>query len=110
MTTNVVYASGIPVTYPEGKWDFKGTENILYSDRNAYRIPDYFRVDLGFNVDASHQIKKWTHSSWTFSLYNVLGRDNVYSVFFQVEEGEIRGYKLTVFENPVPTITYNFRF
>ena len=109
-TANLVYASGIPVTYPAGKWDFKGTENILYSDRNEFRIPDYFRVDLGFNVDATHKIKKWTHSSWTFSLYNVLGRDNVYSFFFQVEEGEVKGYKLTVFEDPIPTITYNFKF
>jgi len=110
MTLSAVYATGIPVTYPIGKWDFKSSENLLYSDRNAFRIPDYFRLDLGFNIEGSHKIKKLAHSSWNFSIYNVLGRDNVYSVFFRVEEGEVKGYKMTVFSNPIPTITYNFSF
>ncbi|NQZ77031.1 MAG: TonB-dependent receptor, partial [Ekhidna sp.] len=110
ITTSTVFTSGIPVTYPEGKWFFQGAENILYSNRNEYRIPNYFRLDLGFNIDASYKLKKWTHSSWTFSVYNVLGRDNVYTIFFRVDDGEINGYEMTVFEDPIPTITYNFKF
>lgn len=110
MTLNVVYSSGIPVTYPVGKWNFKGAENILYSDRNEFRIPNYFRLDLGFNIDASHKLKKFNHSSWTFSVYNLLGRDNIYSVFFEVEDDEVKGYQLSIFPTPIPTITYNFRF
>lgn len=110
MTLSAVYATGVPVTFPIGKWNFKSSENLLYSDRNAFRIPNYFRLDLGFNIEGSHKIKKLAHSSWNFSIYNVLGRDNVYSVFFRVEEGEVKGYQLTVFANPIPTITYNFTF
>lgn len=110
MTLGVVYATGVPVTYPVGKWSFKSSDNLLYSDRNAFRIPDYFRLDLGINIEGSHKIKKLAHSSWNFSIYNVLGRDNVYSVFFKVEEGAVRGYQLTVFSNPIPTLTYNFKF
>ncbi|MEO9967439.1 MAG: TonB-dependent receptor [Reichenbachiella sp.] len=110
MTLSAVYATGVPVTFPVGKWDFKSSENLLYSDRNAFRIPDYFRLDLGINIEGSHKIKKLAHSSWNFSIYNVLGRDNVYSVFFRVEEGEVKGYKMTVFSHPIPTITYNFTF
>ncbi|MDW3209326.1 MAG: TonB-dependent receptor [Reichenbachiella sp.] len=110
MTLSAVYATGVPVTYPIGKWDFKNSENLVYSDRNAFRIPNYFRLDLGFNIEGSHKIKKLAHSSWNFSIYNVLGRDNVYSVFFRVEEGEVKGYKMSVFANPIPTITYNFSF
>ncbi|WP_420582951.1 TonB-dependent receptor [Reichenbachiella sp.] len=110
MTLSAVYATGVPVTYPIGKWDFKNSENLVYSDRNAFRIPNYFRLDLGFNIEGSHKIKKLAHSSWNFSIYNLLGRDNVYSVFFRVEEGEVNGYKMSVFANPIPTITYNFSF
>ena len=110
ITASSVFASGIPVTYPVGKWFYQGSQNILYSDRNEFRIPNYFRLDIGFNIDASYKLKKWTHSSWTFSVYNVLGRDNVYSVFFRVDDGDINGYEMTVFEDPIPTITYNFRF
>ena len=67
-------------------------------------------MNLGINIEGSHKIKKLAHSSWNFSIYNVLGRDNVYSVFFKVEEGVVRGYQLTVFSNPIPTLTYNFKF
>ncbi|MCB0497019.1 MAG: TonB-dependent receptor [Cyclobacteriaceae bacterium] len=110
MTLNFVYSTGVPVTYPVGKWNFKSSENLFYSERNAFRIPDYFRMDLGINIEGSHKIKKMVHSSWTFSVYNLLGRDNIYSVFFKVEDGVVNGYKLLVFPTPIPTITYNFSF
>ncbi len=110
VTLSAVYATGIPVTYPVGKWQFKGVENLFYSERNGFRIPDYFRTDLGLNLNESHKLKKFAHASWTFSVYNLLGRDNIYSVFFRVEEGQVEGFKLTVFRNPIPTITYNFHF
>ena len=110
MTLNLVYSSGIPLTYPVGKWNFKSSENILYSNRNEFRIPNYFRTDIGINVNASHKLKKFTHSSWTFSIYNLLGRDNIYSIFFEVEDDQIKGYKMSVFPTPIPTITYNFKF
>ncbi|MEM9327092.1 MAG: carboxypeptidase-like regulatory domain-containing protein [Bacteroidota bacterium] len=110
MTLNVVYATGVPVTYPVGKWRFKNSENILYSDRNAFRIPDYFRMDLGVNIEGTHKIKKLAHSSWTFSVYNLLGRDNVYSVFFNLDGEFVQGNKLLVFKDPIPTLTYNFSF
>jgi len=109
-TLGIVYATGVPVTYPLGKWTFKGVENLFYADRNSFRVSDYFRTDLGINIEGSHKVEKLAHSSWTFSIYNVLGRDNVYSVFFNVENGEVAAYELTVFRNPIPTITYNFRF
>lgn len=109
-SANVVYSTGRPITYPIGKWNFKNVENIYYSERNAFRIPDYFRLDIGFNMEGNHKIKKLSHSFWSFSIYNVLGIDNVYSVFFNVDNGEVKAYKLTVFPNPIPTLTYNFTF
>lgn len=110
ITLNMVYSSGIPVTYPVGKWNFKSSENILYSNRNEFRIPNYFRLDLGFNVNVSHKLEKFTHSSWTFSVYNLLGRDNIYSIFFEVDDDTVKGYQMSIFPTPIPTITYNFKF
>ncbi len=110
MTLNLVYATGVPVTYPVGKWRFRNSENILYSDRNSFRVPDYFRMDVGINVEGSHKVEKVGHSSWTFSVYNLWGRDNIYSVFFNLNGEFVEGYKLLVFKDPIPTITYNFSF
>ena len=109
LTLTATYATGVPVTVPVGKWEFFGNENILYSDRNSVRVPDYLRFDIGFNVERTHRIQKLGHSSWTFSVYNVLGRDNVYSYFSRVEDGVITNYELQVFRDPIPTITYNFK-
>lgn len=109
LSLNLIYSSGRPVTYPIGKWRFNNAESLLYSNRNAFRIPDYFRIDIGFDVEGTHKIKKLGHSFWTFSIYNVFGRDNVYSIFFKTVNGDVEGYKMTVFSNPIPTITFNFK-
>ena len=86
------------------------SEYVLYSDRNKFRIPDYFRVDLGVNVEGNHKIKKFAHSFWNFSIYNVFGRNNPYAVFFVTENGDVKAYKSSIFAIPIPTFTYNFKF
>ena len=107
---NFTYRSGRPLTVPVGIYNFQGSSAIHYADRNAYRLPDYLRMDLGISLEAGHKIKKLAHSYWTFSVYNLLGRDNPYSVFFNIQEGVVKGYQLVIFGNPIPTISYNFRF
>ena len=109
-SANFMYQTGRPVTYPTGKYYENGAEYVLYSDRNRFRIPDYYRLDLSFNVEGNHKIKKFAHSFWNISIYNVLGRNNPYSVFFVTENGEVKAYKSSIFSIPIPTITYNFRF
>jgi hypothetical protein len=107
---NVVYSTGRPITLPIAKYELDGVRRVFYSDRNQYRIPDYFRTDFSINVEGNHKIRKLAHSSWSFAVYNLTGRRNAYSVFFVAHEGLIRGYKLSVFGQPIPTITYNFKF
>lgn len=107
---NFSFKSGRPVSYPQGVYDFQGSLSVHYSDRNTYRIPNYMRMDIGVNLEAGHKKGKLAYSYWSFSIYNVLGRDNPYSVFFTVERNQIKGYKLVVFGTPIPTITYNFKF
>lgn len=107
---NLTYSTGRPVTFPIAKYNFGGTERLHYSERNQYRIPDYFRLDLSINFEGNHKVKKLNHSSWTFALYNVTGRDNAYSIYFVSQDGDVKGYKLSIFAEAIPTITYNFRF
>lgn len=107
---NGTYNTGRPVTFPVAAFDFKGAQNIHFSDRNAFRIPDYFRLDLGINLEGNHKIEKLSHSFWSLSIYNLTGRDNPFSVFFDVRDGEVVGSQLIVFGNPIPTLSYNFKF
>jgi len=109
-STNVTFNTGRPTTFPVAVFDFAGEQNLHYSERNQHRIPNYFRVDLGLNLEGNHKIKKLAHSFWTLSVYNLLGRDNPYSVFFDSEDGEVKGYQLIIFGSPIPTLTYNFKF
>lgn len=107
---NVVYSTGRPITIPIAKYTAEGVERVLYGARNGHRIPDYLRTDVSINLEGNHKVRKLAHSSWTLAVYNVLGRANAYSVYFVSEGGEIKGYKLSIFARPIPTITYNFKF
>jgi hypothetical protein len=107
---NLSYQTGRPITYPIGTYQFNGAEYTLYTDRNQFRIPDYYRLDVGFNYEGNHKIKKFAHSFWNLSIYNVLGRNNPYSVFFVTEDGQIKAYKSSIFSIPVPTLSFNFKF
>lgn len=106
---NVVYTSGRPITYPTAIYYQNGIEVTHFSARNEYRLPDYFRIDLSVNVEGNLKKKKFAHGSWTFSIYNLTGRDNVYSVYFRNENGNITGYKLAIFGAMIPSVTYNFK-
>ncbi len=110
ISLNLTYSTGRPYTPPVGKYFADGSWRIFYAERNQYRIPDYYRVDVSLNIEGNHKIKKLAHSSWTVAVFNLLGRRNPSSVYFQTASGSVEGYKLSIFGNPVPTITYNFRF
>lgn len=110
LSLNSTYSTGRPITLPVGRYYYNGSERVLYSNRNEYRIPDYMRTDFSMNVEGNHKVNQRTHNSWTFGLYNLLGRRNPYSVYFISENGGIKGYKLSIFGNVIPFINYNIRF
>jgi hypothetical protein len=110
LSLDVNYSTGRPITLPTAIYDLGGGERVYYSDRNAYRIPDYFRMDFSMNIEGNHKIKKFKHSSWSIGVYNLTGRKNPYSIYFTEENGVIKGYKLSIFGVPIPSITYNFKF
>jgi hypothetical protein len=110
MSVNGVYSTGRPITLPIAVFLQAGAQRVFYSDRNQYRVPDYIRADLSVNIEGNHKIKKLAHSSWSLGVYNLFARQNPYSVYFQQENGVIKGYQLSIFGTAIPFITYNFKF
>jgi hypothetical protein len=114
---NFVLSSGRPVTLPELKYTYGGKQVVYYSDRNKYRMPPYHRMDVSITLDENLRRKRMWKGSWTFSVYNLYGRKNPYSVFYrkdpsiqQTDKNQYAIYKLSVIGVPVPSITYNFKF
>jgi hypothetical protein len=110
ISMNGVYSTGRPITLPIALFNQAGAQRVYYSDRNQYRIPDYFRTDLSINIEGNHKIKKLAHSSWSLGVYNLTARQNPYSVYFVEEAGVIKGYQLSIFGTAIPFVTYNFKF
>lgn len=107
---NVTYSTGRPITLPVGKYYYQGGQRLLYSERNQYRIPNYFRSDLSINILGNHKIKQLTHNSWTIGVYNLTNRKNAFATFFASENKLINGYQLSVFGTAIPFVNYNIRF
>jgi hypothetical protein len=111
------YSSGRAVSLPEYQFNTGGQQVIYYSERNKYRLPAYHRLDVAISVDESlRRSKKWK-GSWTFSIINVYGRNNAYSVYYKKDTPSYQNdfrqyslYKLYIIGIPLPTITYNFIF
>ncbi len=110
ISLNMTYSTGRPITLPIARYTYGGSDRVYYSDRNANRIPDYFRTDFSLNIEGNHKVKQLTHNSWTAGVYNLTGRQNPYSVYFTSETGAIKGYKLSIFARALPYINYNIRF
>jgi hypothetical protein len=109
-SSNYIYTTGRPMTYPISAYYFSNDYLINYSDRNKYRIPDYSRLDLSFRISGNLKSHRITHPNWTFSVYNLLGRQNVYSEYFTSSNNQVVGYKLSVFGRAIPSLTFSFDF
>jgi hypothetical protein len=110
ISLNMIYSTGRPITLAEGIYNYSGSQRLFFSQRNEFRIPDYFRTDLSVSIDGNHRLKQKIHNSWSFGVYNLTFRKNAYSVYFVEENGKIKGYELSIFGTAIPFITYNFRF
>jgi hypothetical protein len=111
------YSTGRPVTLPEIKYQLERSEIVYYSDRNKYRLPAYHRLNVSVSYDGNLKRNKKFNTSWTFSVYNLYGRKNVFSVFYNKELPSMDNdftrfglYKLSVIARPIPTLTFNFNF
>ena len=109
LSTNVLYQTGRPITLPAGNYAFDGGEYVLFSNRNAYRIPDYYRVDASLNYDYKKKSSQRIGFAWSISVYNIFGRNNPFSVFFVAEDGEIKGRQSSIFNVPIPSLNLQLK-
>ncbi len=112
LSSNFNYATGRPTTVPAGKYYDVYNRKYMpyYTDRNTYRIPDYMRLDLAFNIEPTHKLTSFLHSSFSIGVYNALARKNAYSIYYVTEGGRVKGYKLSVFGTAIPYVSLNIRF
>jgi hypothetical protein len=120
----VVYQTGRPFTLPEGRYVQEEFVVPIYTKRNNGRIPDYFRIDLSATYTKPKKSEdQFISSSWSFGLYNVLGRRNAYSIFFQdaafgadataAQQATLfntQAVRLSIFGTIIPSVTWNFNF
>ena len=111
-SSNFNYATGRPTTLPAGKYYDSYHQRYMpyYSERNTYRIPDYMRLDLAFNIEPTHKLTSFLHTSFSFGVYNALARKNAYNIYYVSEGEKIQGYKLSVFGTAIPYVSINMRF
>lgn len=109
-SANWVFNTGNAVTFPSGKYQVGEFTVPVYTSRNGYRMPNYHRLDIGATYTPKKK-NRW-ESSWNFSIYNVYGRRNAFSITFQENEnnpGQTEALRLALFQ-VIPSITYNFKF
>lgn len=107
---NTLFRSGRPFTALVTNYSFNDVAVPVYSERNEFNIPNYIRVDVG--VGTNNFIKS-LDDRLSFSVYNLLGRDNAYSIYYQfTTQASIlpHSYKLSVLGNAFPSITYTVNF
>ncbi len=109
---NWVYSTGVPATFPAGRYEIMGVIIPLYTQRNSYRYPDYHRLDLALtyrpNVNSS---KKW-QGEWNLSIYNAYRRKNAWAINFVSDKDNpnITYAEKTYLFSILPALTYNFKF
>jgi hypothetical protein len=105
-----VFYTGNAVTFPTGKYEVNGETQFSYTERNAARMPNYHRLDLGVTWIRKNTEK--FESSWNFSVYNAYARENAYQITFRQsasDPNKTEAVQTTLFRI-VPAITWNFKF
>lgn len=110
LSGNFVFYTGNAVTFPSGKYQVNGQTAYYYNSRNADRMPNYHRLDFGATMQLK-KTKKWT-KELVFSLYNVYGRENAFTINFKdnKDNPNLTEIVQTSLFRWVPSVSYNFKF
>ncbi|MFV0346313.1 MAG: TonB-dependent receptor [Bacteroidales bacterium] len=109
------YGTGRPFTMPTGRYEFDDQVMYYYSDRNAYRLPDFHRLDMSVTFIPNPRRSRSYQGSWVVSVVNVYNRKNAFTIFMDEQEsdgvytGKTEPTMMYLFPF-LPTISYNFKF
>lgn len=104
------FSTGRPVTYPVAKFDYSGISLAYFDRRNEQRLPNFHRLDLALNFKLKGK-GRFFDGEWTFSVLNVYGRKNAFSLFFVDELGSPpQANQLSILGVPLPSLSYAIKF
>ncbi len=111
LSSNFVFQTGRPVTYPNGQYEYEGLSIASYSNRNADRLPAYHRLDVSAIYTPNRKPDKKWKGEWVFGIYNAYNRRNAASITFgqNWQTGENEATRTAIF-GIMPAISYNFKF
>ena len=105
-----IYATGKPYTAPLGAYtvellDDKTTDHFAVSNKNAFRLPDYHRLDLSM----THNFERFLggKASAGLSLFNVYNRTNIWYKEYEVVDGVILETDVKLL-NFTPSLFFNW--
>ena len=104
------YHSGNRITL--ASHDINGGEKDLYTEPNNVKLPDYHRLDLGFNFIKT--TKRGNTSIWNISVYNAYCRMNPITAF--IDSIGMNGTVLAYYGSAagiipiIPTFSYTLKF
>lgn len=94
-----------PIIYPDITTDLNSIQH--YSDKNAYRMPDYHRLDINVNFS---KIKKNGTRTWSVGVYNIYNRKNPYYMYLDTNQnGESVLKQVSIFPL-IPSVSYSYKF
>lgn len=107
-----VYATGNTMTIPIGRYFISGNIVTEYSDKNAYRLPPYHRMD----VSVTYLLNKNNRfeSELNFSVYNLYNRMNPFFIYLETT-GDLQNFDIQTKAKQMslfpilPSISWNFK-
>ncbi|MFY9364223.1 MAG: TonB-dependent receptor [Bacteroidales bacterium] len=109
VSVNWIYATGQPLTLPEGRYWFFNELVPVYTERNAYRMPDYHRMDAAVTFRLDKPGKRLKHAIHV-SVYNLYGRKNSWAVNYRMRPTGEQYLEMTYLFSVVPSVSWNFSF
>lgn len=116
---NFNYGTGRPITLPAGKYEYGPYNPDVITERNAYRLPAFHRLDLSATLNPKKYQNRKFKGQWVFSIYNAYNRQNPFTIYTrtkQDEDGNVIGdgtekeARLIYFFPILPSVTFNFKF
>lgn len=105
-----VYSTGRPYTAPVGFYRNDNSYLPIYDDRNNARISDYHRLDAAWTITNPSMKKRRGESSWVVAFYNLYGRRNAFSYFFDPGQRSFKPFKVSVFPSPIFSLSFNYKY
>ena len=102
------YATGRPFTAPSGTLRSQNRLIPYFDARNNDRIRDYHRLDFSWQIHNPKDTDTRWKGSWIFTVYNLYGSRNQYSLFIQPVENYFKTFELTILNAPIVSLAYNF--